>query len=297
MMAGNRRITARPSKIRLLQAAVLLLVIVFFGYAYTSLPETVSAEGPIAETNASEIEAIDTDPSIGYQSDYSRFRHANESHSRLPCLLCHRRDDGSTRIRFPGKPDHLPCAGCHVQQFADNTGPMCTICHTNPQTGAMKGFPRLKSFNVKFDHGRHLRQTNCATCHKPTRRGVAFSMPAGGAAHATCFQCHTAATPLSSCDTCHSPGRPVRASEWAKAYNANFSHQEHLTRGKTNCTSCHSVLAGQPRGRQVTSPAVSMHFARAGSNSCGNCHNSKRAFGISDFSNCRKCHEGKTFRF
>lgn len=295
-MAGNRTL-ANPSKIRLLQAVVLLLGFILFGYATTMLPKPAFAGEPVAEPAMTDMEVNEADPSTGLQSDYSRFTHSNESHSRLPCLLCHRRDDGSTRIRFPGKQDHLPCAGCHVQQFADNSGPMCTICHTNPQTGAMKGFPRLKSFNARFDHGRHLRQTNCATCHRPSRQGVALSIPSGSTAHNTCFRCHTESTPIGSCSTCHSPGRPVRTSEWAKAFTMNFSHQEHLSRGKTNCTSCHSIRAGQPRGRQVTSPVVSMHFPPAGPVSCGSCHNSKRAFGISDFSNCRRYHEGKTFKF
>src|SRR5829696_8785744 len=48
--------------------------------------------------------------------DYSRFRHTNEQHARLPCLLCHRREDNSPRpVRSAG---HTPCAGCHTQQFA-----------------------------------------------------------------------------------------------------------------------------------------------------------------------------------
>ncbi|MEQ1606270.1 MAG: cytochrome c3 family protein [Pyrinomonadaceae bacterium] len=273
-----------------LQIVVLLLACAAFGYAFTMLPDpSVDAE-PAVDSDFAEI--VPAEP----QGDYSRFGHSNSAHSQLPCLLCHRRDDNSPRLKLPGKADHLPCAGCHAAQFADQASPMCTICHTNPQTGAMKGFPSIRNFNIKFTHSRHTRQTNCATCHKATGRGAALSVPKGSAAHTTCFQCHTANKPIGSCDTCHSPGRPVRGSESAKAFSLNFSHQEHIRKGNMNCATCHSVLAGGARGRQVTSPAASMHFPPRGQ-SCGSCHNNKRAFGPPDFADCKRCHEGKNFRF
>ncbi|MBK8302994.1 MAG: cytochrome c3 family protein [Chloracidobacterium sp.] len=87
-----------------------------------------------------------------------------------------------------------------------------------------------------------------------TNRHVAasLSIPSGASAHRTCFQCHgpqteTGGRNIGSCSTCHQPGRLVRTSENAKAYGVNFSHQEHLSRGKTNCASCHNVLAGGAR--------------------------------------------------
>ena len=95
----------------------------------------------------------------------------------MPCLLCHRRDDDSARIGFPGKAGHTPCIGCHQDQFAVGSGgPICTICHTNAETGALKGFPGLQSFGRKFDHNRHQR-VNCSVCHKTADRGVALSVP------------------------------------------------------------------------------------------------------------------------
>src|SRR6185369_14582360 len=61
------------------------------------------------------------------QMDFSRFMHTNPQHARLPCLLCHKRDDNSSRpVRSTG---HTPCSGCHVQQFADASSPICTVCH------------------------------------------------------------------------------------------------------------------------------------------------------------------------
>ena len=146
-------------------------------------------------------------------ADYSKFRHSNQYHSRLPCLVCHVRSDNSARIGFPGRNSHLPCAGCHALQFSDSSSPICTICHSNSQTGAMKAFPGLRSFGAKFDHSRHGR-VNCATCHTSAARGVARNIPSGRSAHTTCFQCHTASSSnaMASCSTCHQAGRLVRVS-------------------------------------------------------------------------------------
>ena len=231
-------------------------------------------------------------------TDYSRFRHGNQYHSRLPCLVCHRRDDNSARIRFPGKTNHLPCAGCHGLQFSDSSSPICTICHTNAQTGAMKGFPGLRSFGAKFNHSRHAR-VNCVTCHTPAARGVARNIPSGRSAHVTCFQCHTAksSNAMASCSTCHQPGRLVRVSESAKAFRLNFSHARHSANRDLSCSSCHTVRAGASRGRQVSAPVASMHFAPSHSQSCASCHDGNRAFGADNFANCKRCHQGNVFRF
>src|SRR5258708_21443964 len=149
-------------------------------------------------------------------ADYSKFRHDSSYHARLPCLLCHRRENNSARPGMPGKSNHLPCAGCHVKQFADSNSPICTICHTSAQSGALKPFPRLTSFSMRFDHARHVRmdRVSCATCHKPTRGGVALSVPAGFNAHVTFSRCHgpnakSGARDISSCGTCHQAGRSL----------------------------------------------------------------------------------------
>ena len=121
--------------------------------------------------------------------DYSKFKHENPQHARLPCLLCHRRENNAARPTLPGKSGHTPCAGCHESQFNSSSGPMCSICHSNVQTGTIKSFPSLRSFNVKFDHARHAAAgASCATCHRPNRGGVAFSIPAGLNAHSVCYE-------------------------------------------------------------------------------------------------------------
>jgi c(7)-type cytochrome triheme protein len=228
--------------------------------------------------------------------DYSRFTHANAAHSRLPCLLCHRRENNSPRpVRSSG---HTPCAGCHAEQFANSASPICTICHTavggsNPP---VKPFPSLKSFNMKFDHARH-QGTGCSTCHKPAGRGVALSIPAGLNAHETCYKCHAPRAQadgrdISSCGTCHRLGQYARAQVFTKAYRVSFSHAKHGERQDLNCNDCHSV-----RAAKATAPVPSQHFGSARAQSCRNCHNNTRAFGGDDFSDCKRCHQGDTFRF
>ena len=281
-----RKSTGLGYATRRIELAVLIVGCFVFGYAFAILPKSSSSE-----ESATESEPIQATQ----DKDYSKFQHGNAFHSRLPCLVCHRRDDNSPRISFPGKISHLPCAGCHALQFSDNTSPICTICHTS--TG-MKRFPGLKSFTARFDHGRHVR-VNCSVCHKTARQGIAFSIPAGAAAHSTCFQCHSSSAPntMSSCNVCHTPGRRSWTSEWAKSFRLNFSHTRHVRGASLSCSNCHTIRSGASRGRQVSAPLGSMHFAPAGSISCGGCHNSKKAFGPDDFSNCKRCHQAKTFKF
>ena len=284
----RRQVNRGDGGTSLLQRAQLLIFIaagVLFAYGWGAGPSAavskLSPETPVL--------------SEAGPQDYSRFLHSNPAHTRLPCLLCHRRDDNSPRIRFPGSNGHLPCAGCHTTEFAGNTSPMCTICHT--ATG-MKSFPPLRSFSARFDHSRHQR-VNCAVCHKSASRGVSLSIPGGSGAHATCFSCHSASSPasMSSCSVCHQPGRLARTPESARSFKLGFSHARHTRGTAMSCAVCHSVRAGAVRGQQVTAPAPQMHFATAGSLSCGGCHNGTRAFGPNDFSNCKRCHTGKGFRF
>jgi len=232
--------------------------------------------------------------------DFSKFAHTNPSHQRLPCLLCHRRETSSPRpVRSV---QHTPCAGCHSQQFAAKSGPICTICHTNVESKPhdLKPFPTLKSFNMTFAHGKH-RNVACSSCHKPASRGVALSIPAGADAHTTCYQCHSpraqaSGRDISSCSTCHKPGTHTRLSSSSKAFKASFSHEEHR-RKDLNCTECHKITALAARSAQVSSPIPTEHPASSSAQSCETCHNDKRAFGIASFSSCKRCHTGPTFRF
>lgn len=235
--------------------------------------------------------------------DFSKFKHDNQQHARLPCLLCHRRENNSARPTLPGKSGHAPCAGCHAQQFSDSTSPICSICHTNIQAGTVRPFPRLRSFDVKFDHARHSAAgAACGTCHRPNRSGVALSIPVGLNAHTVCFSCHTPQAQsngrnISSCSTCHELGRLVRTSERAVAFRMGFSHAKHDSSENLRCADCHRVRPGLPLGSQVTSPVALNHHAPERATSCMTCHNGKRAFGGDDFSVCTRCHTRPTWHF
>lgn len=233
--------------------------------------------------------------------DYSKFLHTSRNHSRLPCLLCHRRESNSPVPKRPGGSGHLPCAGCHAQQFLSPESPICTICHTDVKSGALKSFPRLKSFRVKFDHSLHLNMgsVSCATCHRPSRGGVALSIPAGFNAHTTCYRCHTpraqsGGRDISSCGTCHQLGGYSRTPEFAVAFRVGFNHAKHQ---KVTCDECHQVRASMPRRRQVTTPEPLNHHATGRGQSCMTCHDGKRAFGGDDFTVCKRCHTGATWHF
>jgi len=229
-------------------------------------------------------------------ADYSKFQHSSAYHQRLPCLLCHRRNDNAAQLTMPGGKDHLPCAGCHVKQFADRSSAICTNCHTEPSTGALKPFPSLTSFNMKFDHARHTNVT-CTNCHRPARNGVALTIPLGSNAHTTCFQCHgpqakSGERNISSCGVCHELGRYVRPTQTARAFRVGFSHAQHNRDERLTCNDCHRVLAND-----VAAPQPLNHHAARGSFSCMSCHNGKRAFGGDDFSACKRCHQGPAWHF
>jgi c(7)-type cytochrome triheme protein len=283
-------VKTRHASVRTL-VLVSLIIAFFVGIGFHS-PE-------VQVSSAAATEALS--PSEGYSGtealpapaaqNWGRFPHGTQQHTRMPCLVCHVRQDNRAALRMPG---HIPCASCHAEQFADNRHPICTICHT---ATSVKPFPTLRSFRTRFDHGRHSRLANCTTCHKPTSGGAAFSVPARLAGHTTCFQCHgpqatAGAKQLGSCSTCHQAGRPQRFSSGSRAYSVNFNHSEH-TRKNVSCSECHTVRSGRP----VTSPLVSMHFAPPRTRSCAACHDNRRAFGGEDFNDCRRCHEGSTFKF
>jgi c(7)-type cytochrome triheme protein len=265
-----------------------------------------------SNVSASSTSALEPTPHLNNVSaelqdqniDFSKFYHNNANHARLPCLLCHRREGTAAKPTGPGAGGHLPCAGCHAKEFANSSSPVCTICHTNTQSGALKAFPALKSFNVKFDHALHVRMggAGCATCHRPSRAGVAMIIPTGLNAHVTCFQCHTSRAKsgdrdISSCGVCHQPGRFVRTREAAPAFRLGFSHAKHDRSEGLNCNDCHRIRAGLAQRLQVTAPQALNHHASPNAVSCMSCHNGKRAFGGDDFSVCKRCHTGTTWHF
>jgi c(7)-type cytochrome triheme protein len=237
---------------------------------------------------------------------FSNFSHTLPAHSGVACASCHQRAGNAPQPALPG---HKSCTGCHFQQFVTAGQPICAICHTNVESSSppVKAFPPLKSFNARFDHAQHTTgagrpEQGCAACHTSARRGVALSIPSGLQAHQNCYQCHTpgaqsAGRDISSCGACHAPGGYRRTPADSRAFRVSFSHAAHGPRQGLSCAECHGVRAGAPQSRQVTSPRPTQHFASGRAQSCMTCHNNRRAFGGEDFSDCKRCHKGPTFRF
>jgi len=287
---GQRRQKhARRAKCGALTLTVTAVIV--YLAACGSDPPAPEAANTAPEATPAEVRFVFPD------KDYSKFDHQSEQHVRLPCLLCHTREDNSPQMKFSG---HIPCASCHTEHFQQNDHAICSICHTDPkQGGEMKAFPTLASFKTRFDHAVHLTQANCADCHKPARGGASFSTPTRAGAHAACFQCHSPnaefeGRDIASCRTCHEPGQPGRNFGGVAAMPASFSHSSH---SRVGCANCHTVMREMPRGSQVTAPRAAMHFASARGNNCATCHNGRRAFGGEDFANCKRCHQGSSFGF
>lgn len=245
----------------------------------------------------------------GSELDYSKFIHSSQRHASLACTSCHERGDNSATPKFPG---HKACTNCHLSQFVTPAVPMCQICHANVQSSnpPLKGFPSRfnESFNVKFDHAQHntgaARPPNgCNGCHnRPLLRGAALSIPVGLNAHNGCYTCHTPSSKtnsgkeMASCGVCHDQKLFARTSTNSRAFRLAFSHAKHGPRQRLACADCHSLIAGAPQSRQVSSPAPAEHFPRGRMN-CLTCHNGRRSFGGDlAFKDCRRCHTGQTFR-
>ena len=240
--------------------------------------------------------------------NYATFSHSVRAHADINCNSCHQRPDNSATPRFAG---HAACIDCHLNQFVTPQSPLCAICHSNVQTSPapLKNFPANfnERFNMKFDHAAHNTgdgrpSEGCAACHQPTRRGSAnLSIPVNLNAHNNCYTCHTpnrnyGGRDIGSCNTCHALGGYRRTSTNAAAFQASFSHAQHSARQKLACADCHSVKAGMPQSRQVTSPVLAQHFSSNRATNCMTCHNDRRAFGEKDFANCKLCHTRASFQ-
>jgi c(7)-type cytochrome triheme protein len=262
-------------------AAVVIVMVVLCGYfvsSCTKAPEPIDdGTGPYKPPLIEDVTSSDPMTNV----DFSDFMHDGPRHQNLPCLLCHQRNDESTKVGFA---PHVACAGCHTPQFDDSSHPICLVCHEAQGSAKLKPFPPIRSFKVKFDHQSHFKEANCATCHK--QQGTGMSVPNREDAHMTCFQCHTALKTvgennIGKCSTCHELGPRNPFEDSTAAIGFNFDHSKH---GGLDCKSCHNPQAGN----DMSAINVAMHSNSA--NSCATCHNGARAFGANNFSNCRQCH-------
>lgn len=240
--------------------------------------------------------------------DFSKFSHASPRHASLACASCHARSaDNSAQPRLPG---HKSCTGCHLPQFVTPNARLCFVCHSTleGENPAVKIFPAIRSFAARFDHAQHgagaaRPPQGCAACHQPAaRRSAALTIPAGFAAHSNCYTCHTpdarsGGRDIATCGACHRASEHFfRTTTLAPAFRIGFSHAAHASRQRLSCADCHRARDGLPQSRQVSSPLAAEHSQSARAQSCMTCHDNRRAFGDADFRDCRRCHQGRTFR-
>jgi c(7)-type cytochrome triheme protein len=190
---------------------------------------------------------------------------------------------------------------------------MCVICHSDISSGnpPLKNFPARfnESFNVKFDHAQHMNgaarpASGCAACHtRAGGRAGALTIPAGIGAHNQCYTCHTpnskasSGRELASCGVCHDQKPFARTTTNARAFRYAFSHAKHGSAQRLACADCHTLAAGLPQGRQVSSPAPLEHFVSTRGRTCFSCHNGNRSFGGDlAFRDCRRCHTSTSFK-
>ena len=80
------------------QIFVLMAGCLFFSYALVSCSrpqEEVQTNQNDAFVNTNSAENQNAVPVINPDLDFSDFKHENPNHERLPCLLCHKREDNS----------------------------------------------------------------------------------------------------------------------------------------------------------------------------------------------------------
>ncbi|MCY7374744.1 MAG: cytochrome c3 family protein [Pyrinomonadaceae bacterium] len=298
----NNRIantTARRRGHRFLFAGILMLILPIVILCFSS--------EQLIEKNAARASSVFSPHRLPITlQNYGTFSHGVRAHADINCNSCHQRGDNSITPRFAG---HSACIDCHLTQFVTPQSPMCAICHSNVQSNAapLRAFPASfnERFNMKFDHAAHNRgdgrpADGCVACHKPLRRGVALSIPVNLNAHNQCYSCHTpnrvvGGRDIGSCNMCHALGGYSRTSTNGTAFQANFAHSDHGTRQRLACADCHTVKAGAPQKKQVSSPLTAEHFSSSRAMSCMTCHNDKRAFGDRDFANCKRCHTQASF--
>lgn len=181
----------------------------------------------------------------------------------------------------------------HFSMFQMQQGKSCGSCHDGSSAFSVKG-DCVKCHQVRdipmagssvFSHSAHLNMSfKCSECHNkiftpgPNRIShTMIDMEAGK----SCGACHDANTAFSvkgDCQKCHKNVKDIRF----KAFEARFSHVEHLKLFK--CNECHSDLfIGGVRSIRYSMPQMEQ------GKSCGACHDGKTAFGVT--ANCEKCHQ------
>lgn len=239
-----------------------------------------------------------------------RFPHS--VHKERPCVDCHRAADVlASRPARPGANDHAPCdeSGCHREQFANVSSPLCKICHdrVDPAGENTTPAPYPPTFGpfalaAEFDHALHLDfakmeenvgfHVSCSDCHLDKDGKVVPPT------HAACARCHAPeaapdkAPPLTRCEGCHIERKkpPSRSRELITG-DLVFGHEAHRIDRKgaqIRCVECHADSRGHSGTGNHPVPETA---------SCVRCHdNSNRVPPGRRMRVCETCHSTRQAR-
>lgn len=142
---------------------------------------------------------------------------------------------------------------------------------------------------IQFPHSVHAgdRQIQCAFCHTGVLKGDVAGVPSVS----DCYQCHQVVQKASSGAAgtaeiqkvvdAYKTGKPI---EWFKVYNlprhVHFSHRQHVSVGKIDCSACHGDLTKQRTAQYMHD--IGMGF-------CINCHR-QHLKENSSLMDCSTCH-------
>jgi c(7)-type cytochrome triheme protein len=219
------------------------------------------------------------------------FRHADHINRKglaNDCRACH--DDifslkQKKRFVMADMEKGKSCGACHDREKAFSLDE-CSRCHPT----------RDKTYNIaatgptRFSHNTHLASSpDCRVCHPslfvagPNKRFTMAEMKKGK----SCGACHNGskAFGIDRCVTCH----PVKEKTFKvkETGPTHFSHKIHIE--ISECVDCHPKLyAPNHKNRRVGMAAMEK------GQSCGACHNSRKAFSIKE---CTKCHPVRQLQF
>jgi predicted CXXCH cytochrome family protein len=183
---------------------------------------------------------------------------------------CHQRSDLKNDMVFKNVLFSHPR---HIEQMKRQKQLRCTTCHSQIVQGAHMTVTDVECFICHFYKTKDQKAyiTGCNTCHFEARGDIKVS-EAFTFNHKTyvgrgikCEQCHTTVVsgdghiPEFACLQCHNKRSILEAK-----YTPEFLHQNHVTKHKVECFTCHSPIKHQITG---------LHYKGQETAPCSDCHN------------------------
>ncbi len=211
------------------------------------------------------------------------------------CTSCHGVGVELDKVQA-GREQHRPCQGCHAAEFRTPGQRICLSCHlrndpfrANPlRLSAAVNSEWRSPDAARIPHAAHQAAgVPCEDCHAD-KAGVKPRPPELG--HAACVKCHVVervpkklpqGTPvtLGQCAACHVPASEPEPRDGAQrpwSTRDLFRHDDNHRTPRT-CPSCHF----QNGVTALTFPTMQ---------SCGSCHDGRKAFPIIGPKECARCH-------